>query len=198
MASILILYGTTEGHTAKVAQHLADLARRAGHDPRVVLAGSFGADLDIAEHDAFMVGASVHEGRHQRGVRDWIREHRAELDDVPSAFFQICLASAGGDDEGAQEAQGYADALQEETGWTPRSVGLFGGALLYTQYAWWKRALMRGIQARTGGPTDTGRDHEFTEWPKVDAWARAFFATLEAPTAKTAAPPPDAARAPGP
>src|SRR5690606_34541453 len=65
MAAILIVYGTTEGQTAKIAQHIADRARHLGHDALVRRAPEAQAN-EIEAHDAVIVGGSLHEGRYQR------------------------------------------------------------------------------------------------------------------------------------
>jgi menaquinone-dependent protoporphyrinogen oxidase len=178
MAKIMVLYGTSEGQTAKIAHAVGDAGRRAGHDVHVVHGSSLGADFDVAHYDALVVGASVHEGRHQKYVLDWIRDHRRELEHVPSAFFQVSLSSADASEKSQDEARGYLGEMTRLTGWAPPRVGLFAGALLYTQYAWWKRFVMRKIQESGGGETDTSRDFEYTDWAEVDRWSSELFASL--------------------
>ena len=41
------------------------------------------------------------------------------------------------------------------TGWRPGTVKLVAGALPYTQYAWFKRLIMKRIVGKAGGDTDT-------------------------------------------
>lgn len=100
MAKVLIVYGTTEGQTAKIAQFVGEAARHAGHEARVVHAGDDeAAQAAEGRWDGVIVGASIHEGRHQRSVRQWIHAQRALLDRVPSAFFQVSLTSIVRDDD---------------------------------------------------------------------------------------------------
>ena len=42
------------------------------------------------------------------------------------------------------------------------------GALLYTRYNPLVRFVMRRISRANGGPTDTSRDYEFTDWSGLD------------------------------
>jgi menaquinone-dependent protoporphyrinogen oxidase len=130
--------------------------------------------------DGVIVGASVHEGRHQRTVRDWIRAERALLERVPSAFFQVSLTSVVRDDAHTEEAMHCVERLTTETGWAPARVGLFAGALLYTQYGWLKRQLMRMISKQNGGDTDTSRDVEYTDWNDVARWTETFCTAIPA------------------
>jgi menaquinone-dependent protoporphyrinogen oxidase len=177
MARALILYGTSEGHTAKIANVIGDVGRQAGHEVDVVDGATVGP-IDLARYDGVIVGASVHEVRHQKHVREWIRAHRAVLERVPSAFFQVCLTSVIRDAEHDRQAAEVVAHMSEETGWKPARVGYFAGALLYTKYAWWKRMLMKQISKSQGGDTDTSRDFEYTDWDQVKAWARDAFAAI--------------------
>jgi menaquinone-dependent protoporphyrinogen oxidase len=178
MAKVLVLYGTTEGHTAKIAHFVADVGRGLGHEVEVVH-GATEDRIDLSCYAGIIVGASVHETRHQKYVRDWIRAHRQVLERVPSAFFQVCLTSVVRDDEHQRQAAEVVARMSEETGWRPSRVGYFAGALLYTQYSWWKRFVLKQIAEREGGDTDTSRDHEYTDWDQVRAWAQETFAAIE-------------------
>jgi menaquinone-dependent protoporphyrinogen oxidase len=175
MAKVLILYGTTEGHTAKVASFVADLGRRAGHDVRVAHGASIGSDPDVAACDAILVAASVHEGRHQKYVRDWIVEHRPLLEEKPSAFLQVCLTSTVRDAEHDRQAEEVVEHMSADTGWKPADVAYVAGALKYTEYSWLKRMLMKHIAKAQGGDTDTSKDHEYTDWAALERWSEAFF-----------------------
>ena len=66
-----------------------------------------------------------------------------------------------------------------------------GGRLAYTQYGILTRFIMRGIAAKSGGPTDTSRDYEMTDWTQVRNLARDLAAQLvnQAPLASRAAAP---------
>ena len=74
----------------------------------------------------------------RRGVR---AEEPRQLERLPSAFFSVSLAAHGD----TEEAEGYVEEFEQETGWRPAKVALFGGALLYTQYGFVKRHLMKRI-----------------------------------------------------
>ncbi len=51
-------------------------------------------------------------------------------------------------------------------------IEMIAGALKYTQYNWFIRWVMKGIARKEGGSTDTSRDHEYTDWRQVAAYAR--------------------------
>lgn len=178
MAHVAVLYGTTEGQTAKIAQAIAAQGRTAGHEVDVLHIGQLDEAFDPSAYDAAIVGASVHEGKHQRYVDRFVERHREWLDSHPSAFFSVALCQASGDAEGARQAQELVMAFVQRTGWKPARTATFAGALKYLEYNWLKRMLMKHIVARAGGDTDTSRDYEYTDWEQVEAFAREFFESL--------------------
>ncbi len=180
MGKALIVYGTTEGHTAKVANHIADQGRKAGHEVDVVHGAELPEDLDLDRYDTVLVGASLHEGRHQRYIQRFVKEHRDLLEKKRATFFQVSLASAIRDEEHERHAREAVDDFIGATGWKPAKVEYFGGALLYTKYNWMKRALMKMISKQEGRDTDTSRDYEYTDWNRVDGFAEEVFGSLAA------------------
>jgi menaquinone-dependent protoporphyrinogen oxidase len=172
MSKILIGYGTTEGHTARIADYLADVIRGQGHKTQAVdLKRSPGTRLD--EFDAVLVGGSIHMGKHEEPVRDFVQNNRAALERLPSAFFSVSLAAHGD----LENARAYVENFEQETGWHPTQVGLFSGALLYRQYGFIKRLMMKKIVSDKPGSlsTDTSRDHEYTDWDEVKHFAEDFL-----------------------
>ena len=79
-------------------------------------------------------------------------------------------------------AQAYVENFEQETGWTPAQIGLFGGALLYRKYGFLKRLMMKKIVSSKPGnlSTDTSRDHEYTDWDQVRRFAEDFLQRLVA------------------
>ncbi|HSK25845.1 MAG TPA: flavodoxin domain-containing protein [Jiangellales bacterium] len=169
MARVLLLYGTREGHTADVAREIAATLSADGHEVDPVHL-EHGPGPTPADFDGVVVGSSVHMGRHERAVIDWVRHVRGPLSERPAAFFTVCLSAVAEHGE-EQLARSYVDGFVEETGWHPDIVGLFGGALLYTQYGFAKRAVIKDIAARQGLPTDTSRDWDLTDHEAVRHFA---------------------------
>src|SRR5918995_5855170 len=92
MIRVFIPYGTTEGQTARISEYLADVIRDHGHEAYAVdIKGSGAPEPD--DYDAAIVGASIHMGKHEDYVRDFVRENRDALERLPSAFFSVSLAA---------------------------------------------------------------------------------------------------------
>ena len=174
MLRVLIPYGTTEGLTARISEYVADVVRGQDHEADALdIKGSEAPRMD--GYDAVIVGASIHMGKHENYVLDFVRENRDELERLPSAFFSVSMAAH----DNPEEAEGYIEEFVRKTGWRPARVGLFGGALLYTHYGFIKRHLMKKIARDKGNPdTDTSRDYVYTEWDGVQRFVEEFLGML--------------------
>jgi menaquinone-dependent protoporphyrinogen oxidase len=172
--NVLIVYGTTDGMTARIAERMARTARTAGHTVR--LAEAAGArDVQPAAYDVVLVGASLHAGGFQRAVKRFVRRHVAALHTRPSAFFSVCLAIASKSDDERAEARRIASAFPAGLGWRPTAVEVIAGALMFSRYGILRRfALTRIARKELGGDIDVTRDHVYTDWDAVDRFVLAF------------------------
>jgi menaquinone-dependent protoporphyrinogen oxidase len=177
---ILIVYGTRYGQTAKIAERIADVLMANGDAATIVHAHkkSLPGNHTFAEFDGVIVGASVIRGRHQGAVARFVRTNLARLTTLPSAFFSVSGAAAGSKPGDAARAQGFVDEFLAQTRWRPSMTERFGGAMAYTKYGRILRWVTKRTSEREGGPTDTSRDHEFTDWEQVERFARAFARQL--------------------
>lgn len=174
MARFLVLYGTSDGHTAKVARAIGDTLRARGGEVHVVEAGEAGGSPWPEEYSGVVVAASVHAGGYQRSVRAWVRAHRRGLAERPTAFVSVCLGVLQPDPSVQRELRVIIDRFVKATGWAPTMTKIVAGALLYTRYNWIKRLAMKRIVRNAGGDTDTSRDYEYTDWNDVRAFAERF------------------------
>ncbi len=183
MRKILIVYGTTEGQTGKIAQRLANTIGSQGFQVEVFDGRRLPRDIDLSNYAAVLVGASMHAGGYQRFIRDFVKQRRAELARVPSAFFSVSLTEAYPPDEHLQERanlRAHIDRFLQETGWQPQRVVSFAGALAYTRYGFVKRRLMQKIARQAGQQTDPSRDYEYTDWQAVTRFAEEMVSALSA------------------
>ena len=178
MTRVLIAYGTAEGHTARIAQFLALAIRGQGFEAQAVEVERAGAGVPEG-YDAVIVGASIHMGKHERCVLKYVRQNRDPLQRLPSAFFSVSLAARDNTEEARKEADGYIEEFVQQTGWHPRKIGRFAGALLYTRYGFFTRWIMQKIARDKGSPdTDTSRDYVYTDWDGVKRFADEFLESL--------------------
>ena len=175
MTKILIAYGTTEGQTAKIAECIADVIR--AHDLDADAVDIKESQTTIPDtYAGVIVGSSIHIGKHDKHVVTFVKENRDTLERLPSAFFSVSLAAHGDPDE----AEGYVEQFERETGWRPARLALFAGALRYTHYGFVKRHMMKKIAQDKPGNlgTDTSRDYVYTEWDAVKRYAEDYLTDL--------------------
>jgi menaquinone-dependent protoporphyrinogen oxidase len=172
MTKIMIGYGTTEGQTARIADHIAVVIRSRGVEAQA-LDLKQSTDVGLDGYDAVIVGGSIHMGKHEEHVVDFVQKNRIRLERLPSAFFSVSLAAHGD----LENARAYVENFEQQTGWRPAQVGLFSGALLYRQYGFLKRLMMKKIVSNKPGglSTDTSSDHVYTDWDEVKRFAEAFL-----------------------
>lgn len=170
-------YGTGEGQTAKVVDRVVERLHERGHDVAAVNTRKSPGDLSVSTFEAVLVGASIHVGKHQPAVVEFVETNRDVLATKPTGFFQLSLSPT--DKQGETRAAGYVESFVSETGWHPDRIGLFGGALRYSEYGFLKRILIKQLAKRTLRDVDTSHDVEFTDWAEVDTFAADFATFVE-------------------
>ena len=174
MVRILIVYETTEGQTAKIAQAIGSRLRQQGAHADVFSAGATGRSVSATHYDGVIVAGSVHIGRYQRKLRAWVRNHAFELKMRPAAFVSVSLGVLSKSAKAEKDLKAIVDRFADDTGWQPPLVKHVAGALLYTRYNFFTRWAMERIAAAEHGSTDTTRDHEYTDWKDVREFADRF------------------------
>jgi menaquinone-dependent protoporphyrinogen oxidase len=181
-AQVLVVYASTHGHTARIAERLGAVLREQGIGVRLLTVEDAGADVDPSAFDGVIVGASVHAGHHQRRVVTWMSEHRAALNGRSSAFFSVSLTAADDTDEARETVQALIDDVLDASGWTPTVTTAFAGALQFHAYNVAERVLMRLIARRHGEHADGHADVDYTDWSAVERFGQRFAATVMAPS----------------
>jgi menaquinone-dependent protoporphyrinogen oxidase len=179
MTDFLVLYGTTNGQTAKIAARLGRELQSLGATVDVVNAAS--SSPSPSAYRAVVVAASVHAGGYQSAVAQWIGVHRAYLAARPTAFVSVCLGILQHQPAVDAELEDIMTRFFEKTGWTPGIRKVVAGALPYTQYNIVQRWLMRRIVRKAGGDTDITRDYEYTDWADLAKFAQTLAGLVRTP-----------------
>src|SRR5262245_14074823 len=101
MKPILILYATREGHTRKIAEHLAAAARARNHAAEVIGVAYLPADFSTAGYSAAILCASIHIEKHESEMVAFVKQHKDELERIPAAFLSVSLAETTAEDPAA-------------------------------------------------------------------------------------------------
>lgn len=173
--NILILYGTLEGQTAKIAERMADVIRNKGHQVTTQLGEQLPANFVVEKYDAVVIGGSIHMSKYPGYLKKFITSHSYWLKNVPSAFFTVCMAVNSQHAKSREEAKQYGEEFFKEVSWQPKIIATFAGAVKYTQYNFITRFIMKMISKREGGSTDTSVDHEYTDWEAVVRFTEKFL-----------------------
>ena len=179
MPRVLIVYGTTDGQTRKIAATLSGIFEHLGVHADVHHAKGISAAIRPEDFDGVIVAASVHVGGYQRSVRRWVRAHAAALNRTPGAFLSVCLGVLEPAPGVQREVRAIAQRFLDGAGWLPTITKPVAGALPYTRYNVLTRWVMRRIVANGGGDTDTSRDYEYTDWDDLRTFARQFASYVE-------------------
>ena len=178
--NVLLVYGTTEGQTRKIARFVANRVLQSGQKVMTANAREAAFIPDPLDFDTVIIAAPLLAGRDPRPIIDFVKRHRAAIGARTNAFLSVSLTAAASD---PRDAAGLARCLAQcvrETGWEPERVHHVAQALLYSTYGLFTRWVMRRIAARRGEPTDTRRDHELTDW---DGLAKFIDTLIAAPSA---------------
>ena len=165
----LVAYATREGHTAKVADEIASVGREMGIDVDLCLVGA--VDKPVGDYDGVCLGGSIHMSNLEPELITFARENAAALSAVEASLFIVCLAANEKSEAADAEVGKYLNTFVEESGFSPGLMTAFAGALRYSTYGLVKKVVLRWIAKKSGLPTDTSHDYEFTDWDSVDAFA---------------------------
>ncbi len=183
MSKVLILYASERGRTREIAERIGGAFRGRGHVVDVVDATRSEAP-DPRAYDAVVLGSALHAVRHARSIEAYARRYAVALEGRPTAFFTVSLSAASTRPDGRADAvraqQAFLDAVHLE----PSRRASFGGSLDYTKYNVVLRYVMKRISASHGGPVDTRRDHDLTDWSEIDRFAAEIAGDLEPPVAQ--------------
>ena len=179
MRPILVLFASHFGQTRTIAERIAEDLKGLGHEVDLVDARYASAKaLTPASYGAVVMGSRIELGRHAYAIRDYIRTHRVALLELPTAFFSVSMAASP--PATAADPAGYMEAMFKDLDWKPMCAVAFGGGLPYRKYNWFLRFVMTRISRGNGHTTDTSKNHEFTDWKRVDAFADDIAAMLPA------------------
>ena len=169
MARILIVYGSSEGQTGKIAARIAERLRDQKHEVEVVDGAHLPANYAVEDFDAAILGAPDY------------RVRQLESRILGACAFGVLQRLHGSGQPAAGQATAGAKQEREifhETGWRPRLAPTFAGALHYRRYNFLLRFLMKRITRSEGVGTDTSRAHEYTDWAAVSRFTDEFASLL--------------------
>jgi menaquinone-dependent protoporphyrinogen oxidase len=181
-----VFYATREGHTLRIAERIVGDLRTLGFDVDL-LEVRRPLPYSLNNYSAAVLAASVHAGSHEKEMVQFVKDHRSELELMMTAFLSVTLSEAGAEmrDKSLVEHARFVQDVDKmlskffnDTKWRPTLVKPVAGALLYTQYNFLVRLIMRRIARKAGAATDTLHDYVYTDWVGLDKFVNDLAAEI--------------------
>lgn len=174
MASILIIYSTTDGHTIKICHKLQEVIERQAHQVQMVSIQNE-HQVKLASFDKIVIGASIRYGKHSPLIIDFIKKNEKIITEKSNAFFSVNVV-ARKPDKNQPETNPYMRKFLKQISWHPKKMAVFAGKLDYPRYGFFDRLAIRFIMLMGNGPTNPKVVVEFTDWQQVEAFGQVISA----------------------
>ncbi|HHY46533.1 MAG TPA: hypothetical protein GX506_04445 [Firmicutes bacterium] len=165
---ILVAYASWTGSTGEVAEAIGQALHNGITQVDVLPAR---AVTDISPYRAVVLGTPVHAGRIHADVLAFLKVHHKALSKVPVAYFVVCLTMKDDTEANRRRATAYLNPLYRKAPQVqPVSVGLFAGALRYTQQVSFPlRLVLKAMKSMEG---------DYRNWDTIRAWATSIRPAL--------------------
>ena len=165
----IIIYSSTDGHTKIICEKIKDNFENVDDIALVSLKET--ANLDLSKFNQIIIGASIRYGKHSSDLYKFIKSNRKTLDQKKTAFFSVNVV-ARKSEKNSPETNPYIKKFLKVSRWQPKKLGVFAGKVDYPSYNIFDKYIIKLIMFITGGPTDTSQSYEFTDWSKVEDFAK--------------------------
>ena len=169
MASVIIVYSTTDGHTRKICERLRSVIEKQQHEVTLTELKP-GTAIDLGPFERVVIGASIRYGKHRPEVAEFVEENIETLRSKTGAFFSVNAVARKPEKRDPDTNPSVRKFLQSIS-WKPPVIGIFAGKIDYPKYGFVDKTMIRFIMWITKGPTDPNGVFEFTDWDAVDAFA---------------------------
>ena len=171
-SNVLIVYGTTEGHTRHVCQFVEHVLAERGHD--ICICDAVLHPAPPGPDQVCLIAGSLHVGNYQPTLLEYVRDHHDALNRTRSAFLSVSLSAAGQSPDDWAGLGQCVDRFLQVTCWKPHTVYHLAGAIRYSQYDFFKRLALKFIAKRRGQTTVTSRDYDLTDYDALKSFVCDF------------------------
>ncbi len=172
MINSLIIYSSTDGHTKIICERIINFSNQ--EDKIKIISLSEAAKLNLSKFNKIIIGASIRYGRHSRELYKFIKLNKNILDSKDSVFFSVNVV-ARKLEKNTPDTNPYIKKFLKISKWRPKKIGVFAGKVDYPKYNFLDKYIIKFIMFITKGPTDTSQSYEFTDWSKVDSFAKELW-----------------------
>ena len=177
MKKILIIHSSVDGQTEKICSYI----KRIFDVSSKVEMASFDDEKEniLTDFDLIIVGASIRYGKYRPNVIKFVNKNYKILNKIPNAFFSVNVV-ARKENKSSPETNPYVQKFLLLSKWKPLNLAVFAGKVDYPNYSLLNKYIILFIMFLTDGPKDTSQSFEFTNWGKVDLFAKNVLRSLEA------------------
>ena len=169
MYGILIIYSSTDGHTKTICERISNFLNN--ENEIKVMSLDEATKFDLSAFNKIIIGASIRYGKHSKKLYKFITSNKDVLDQKQSIFFSVNVV-ARKSEKNTPETNPDIKKFLKISNWKPKKIGVFAGRVDYPNYGFFDKYVIKFIMFLTNGPTDTSQSYEFTDWSKVDQFAK--------------------------
>tara|TARA_B100001121_G_scaffold292425_1_gene294068 strand:+ start:41 stop:559 length:519 start_codon:yes stop_codon:yes gene_type:complete len=169
MQNFLIIYSSTDGHTKAICERISNFLNNENETKIIPLDEV--TKIDLSLFSKIIIGASIRYGKHSDKLYKFITLNKNVLDQKQSFFFSVNVV-ARKLEKNTPETNPYIKKFLKISNWRPKKIGVFAGRVDYPKYGFFDKYVIKFIMFLTNGPTDTRQSYEFTDWSKVDEFAK--------------------------
>ncbi len=172
MSGSIIIYSSTDGHTKTICERITNFSNY--EDKIKIIPLNEVTKFDLTEFDKIIIGASIRYGKHSKELYKFIRINKDILEKKYSIFFSVNVV-ARKPEKNTPDTNPYIKKFLKISKWKPKKIAVFAGKVDYPKYGFFDKYIIKFIMFITKGPTDVSRSYEFTDWSKVDFFARELW-----------------------
>ena len=169
MSGSLIIYSSTDGQTKIICEKIKNFSKNSESIKLISLEEVH--DFNLQSYEDIIIGASIRYGKHNKNLYKFISSNKETLEKKRSAFFSVNVV-ARKPEKNTPETNPYMQKFLKISNWKPDKLGVFAGKVNYPNYGFFDKYIIRLIMFITKGPTDTTKSFEFTDWSKVEDFAK--------------------------
>ena len=168
MTKVLIIHSSVDGHTTHICERIRSVRNDLDID---IISLSKTKNISLNKYKMIVIGASIRYGKYRKELFEFIEKNLNVIHSKKNAFFSVNVVARKAE-KNSTDTNPYIEKFLLKTSWKPKIIDVFAGKIEYPKYNLFDRSIIKFIMWMTNGPTDTSKNFEFTDWSKVEKFAK--------------------------
>jgi len=168
MTKVLIIHSSVDGHTTHICERIRSVRNDLDID---IISLSKTKNISLNKYEMIVIGASIRYGKYRKELFEFIEKNLNVIHSKKNAFFSVNVVARKAE-KNSTDTNPYIEKFLLKTSWKPKIIDVFAGKIEYPKYNLFDRSIIKFIMWMTNGPTDTSKNFEFTDWSKVEKFAK--------------------------